>query len=268
MALDMAISVAAMSACLGDRMPDGGDVLYCALEDNERRLKNRLTKLLGDAETNWPERLTLSTKWKRFNQGGVKDIEDWMQAVHRPRLVILDTLANVKPISTQEGYAQDYKALTDIHRLANDAGVAIVVLHHQRKVEAEDPLDTVSGTLGITGCADTSIILSGGKNGKSLYLRGRDIEEAEHAVEFDKETCRWKMLGSVEDVRRSETRRKILAALENHGEPLGPRDIAEAAGLTPEVVKVRLGDMVRDGEVLKQGHGKYVHPDWRRPLPS
>ena len=63
MALDMAISVAAMSACLGDRMPDGGDVLYCALEDNERRLKNRLTKLLGDAETNWPDD-------RRYRQNG------------------------------------------------------------------------------------------------------------------------------------------------------------------------------------------------------
>ena len=32
-------------------------------------------------------------------------------------------------------------------------------------------------------------------NGATLYGRGRDIEEIESAVEFNKETCRWHVLG-------------------------------------------------------------------------
>jgi hypothetical protein len=268
LALDIALSIASGRACLGDREPEAGDVLYCALEDNERRLKNRISKLLGVNRMQWPERLTFSTKWRRLNAGGVNDISDWAANAEQPRLVLLDTLANVRPINTQDGYAADYAALTTVHRLANDLGIGVVALHHQRKVDAEDPLDTVSGTLGIVGCADTSLILSSGKSGKTLYVRGRDIEEAEHAIEFDAATCRWRILGSAEDVRRSETRRKILAALIEHGDVMGPREIAEATGLPETVVKVRLGDMLRDGEVLKRGHGRYVHPSVGGPLPS
>ena len=48
MALDIALSVASGATCLGGRTPDQGDVLYCALEDNERRLKNRITRLLAN----------------------------------------------------------------------------------------------------------------------------------------------------------------------------------------------------------------------------
>jgi hypothetical protein len=266
-ALDIALSIAAGRVCLGDKEPEPGDVLYCALEDNERRLKNRIRKVLPGSSA-WPERLTLSTKWRRLNAGGVQYIADWASHVARPRLVLLDTLANVRPISTQEGYAQDYKALTDVHRIANDLGIGVVALHHQRKVDAEDPLDTVSGTLGIVGCADTTLILSSGKGGKTLYVRGRDIEEAEHAVEFDAATCRWRILGSADDVRRSDTRKKILAALLEHADVMGPREIAEASRLPESVVKVRLADMLRDGEVLKRGHGKYAHPSIGEALQS
>jgi len=266
-ALDIALSIAAGRICLGDKEPEPGDVLYCALEDNARRLKNRIRKVLPGSAP-WPEGLTLSTQWRRLNEGGIEDIKDWASHAPRPRLVLLDTLANVRQVTTQEGYAQDYKALTDVHRIANDLGIAVVALHHQRKVDAEDPLDTVSGTLGIVGCADTTLILSSGKGGKTLYVRGRDIEEAEHAVEFDAATCRWRILGSADDVRRSDTRKKILAALLEHAELMRPREIAEASGLQETVVKVRLADMLRAGEVLKRGHGKYAHPSIGEALPS
>ena len=260
LALDIGISIAAGRVCLGDIEPESGDVLYCALEDNPRRLKNRISKILGASLTQWPDRLTLTTDWRKFNDGGVKDIEEWASEAKKPRLVILDTLAHLRPVATQDSYAKDYEALMKIHRLANDLGIAIMIIHHQRKGEAEDPLDTVSGTLGIVGCADTTLILDSGNAGKTLYVRGRDIEEAEHAVEFDTDRCRWRILGSADDVHRSETRRKIMAALPKDGDAIGPKEIAELTSISEATVKVRIRDMVTAGEARKQGHGKYVHP--------
>ena len=99
---------------------------------------------------------------------------------------MLDTLASVKPIRTQQGYTEDYESLAALHRLANETGVSIILLHHTRKMEAEDPVDTVSGTLGLSGCADSILVLNRTSQGTTLYVRGRDIEEAEHAVSFDK----------------------------------------------------------------------------------
>jgi hypothetical protein len=55
-------------------------------------------------------------------------------------------------------------------------------------MEADDPIDTISGSLGLAGCADTSAILSRNHKGATLYLRGRDVEEQEHAILFNAET--------------------------------------------------------------------------------
>ena len=262
LALDIAIATALPGGtCLGGREPQHGSVLYCALEDNVRRLQARITKVLGAHKESWPKGLTLTTQWRRLNKGGVADIAEWVKTASRPRLVILDTLASVKPIRTTSGYTEDYESLTDLHRLANDVGVAILVLHHQRKSEAEDPLDTISGTLGLAGCVDTPIILAGTSQGMTLYVRGRDIEEAEHAVAFDKESCRWSIKGDAAEVHRSDTRNKILSVLKKvKPKTMGPSDIAAAVGLKDDAVKKRLGAMLGDNEVIKTSRGEYAHP--------
>jgi RecA-family ATPase len=76
-------------------------------------------------------------------------------------------------------YEGDFKALTDLHRLANELGIAIIVIHHTRKMEADDPIDTVSGSLGLTGAAHTVLVLARSPKGTTLYVRGRDVEEGE-----------------------------------------------------------------------------------------
>jgi AAA domain-containing protein len=71
-ALEIAVSVAMSDAftCFGGRETIKGHVLYAALEDNQRRLQRRMDKLLSPFTTEWPEGLTLSTAWKRLDEGG------------------------------------------------------------------------------------------------------------------------------------------------------------------------------------------------------
>jgi AAA domain len=260
LALDVCIAVASGRYCLGERKPTQGDVLYAALEDNPRRLQRRIDKLLSPFGASWPERLTLATSWRRLDQGGVDDIRQWIASATEPRLVVLDTLAGVRPIRTNNGYTEDYESLATLHRLANEAGIAIPVLHHTRKMEAEDPIDTVSGTLGLSGCADTILVLNRSSQGTTLYVRGRDIEEAEHAITFDKHSCRWTVLGDANEIHRSNERGRILAALDDATELLTPGEIAIAAEMPRNNVDRLLGKMVRDGEVVKVGRGQYRHP--------
>jgi hypothetical protein len=262
MGLDIGLAVATLGGtCLGGLEPDHGDVLYAACEDSERRLQSRITRLVGGYREEWPKTLHLATGWRRLDQGGVIDIAEWITSVANPRLVILDTLASVKPIKTNQGYQEDYQALEHLHHLMNNAGIAGLILHHQRKSEAEDPLDTISGTLGLAGCVDTPIVLQGGPAGMTLYVRGRDVIESEKAVTFDKATCRWSIKGEAADVQRSDTRRKILDVLRKvKPNTMGPSEIASAAGLKDDVVKKRLGAMLADGEVMKTARGEYAHP--------
>ena len=183
------------------------NMLVCS---HPSRLQRRIDRLLSPVSAEWPGGLTLANSWRRLDTGGVDDIGQWIENATDPRLVVLDTLAGVKPIKTQQGYTEDYESLAALHRAANERGVSIVVLHHTRKMEADDPVDTISGTLGLSGCADSLLVLNRTSRGTTLYVRGRDIEEAEHAVTFDKHRCRWTILGTAAEVHRSNERGKIL----------------------------------------------------------
>jgi RecA-family ATPase len=149
MALELALGVSMVENVLGKIMPESGDVLYAALEDTFLRLHRRIKKLLWPGVKEWPERLTLATQWRRLDEGGVEDIEDWSQSVDAPRLVILDTLAGIRPKRDPKDttYDGDYKALVELQKLANEKHFAAVVLHHTRKAESDTPIDAISGTL-------------------------------------------------------------------------------------------------------------------------
>jgi AAA domain len=268
LALDICIAVAAGRSCLGDRKPIQGDVLYAAMEDNPRRLQRRIDKLLSPVSAQWPKRLTLANSWRRLDKGGVNDIRQWIEHAAEPRLIVLDTLASVKPIRTAQGYTEDYESIAELHRLASETGVSIILLHHTRKMEAEDPVDTVSGTLGLAGCADSVLILARSPQGTTLYVRGRDIEEAEHAVTFDNNGCRWTILGNAVDVHRSNERGSILAVLSEAPEPMGPSEIAAVAKMPVNNAKQLLHKMAAAGEVEKIGRGQYVHPDRKLRTPD
>ena len=266
LALDLCIAVSAGRMCLGERQPVQGDVLYAALEDNPRRLQRRIDKLLSPFGAQWPERLTLATSWRRLDKGGVEDIAQWTESVAEPRLCILDTLAGVRPIRTREGYTEDYKSVAALHRMAKERdGLGVLALHHTRKMEAEDPIDTISGTLGLPGCVDTALVVARTSKGTTLYVRGRDIEEAEYAIIFDKHSCRWSILGNASDVQRSQERGRILEVLDESPKALSPQDIVKRTGMQPNSVWQLLHKMALDGQVAKAARGRYRHPDHPAP---
>ena len=80
-------------------------------------------------------------------------------------------------------------------------------------------------------------------------------------MSFDKVGCRWTILGSAAEVHRSNERGSILAILNEATEPMGPSDIAAAAGMPVNNAKQLLHKMAGAGEVGKVGRGQYVHPD-------
>src|SRR5262249_2974295 len=152
-------------------------------------------------------------------EGGIKDIEEWCDSVANPVLIVIDTLEKIRPTVKPHtpAYSADYVAITGLHKLAHSRGIAIVVIHHVRKMEADDPFDMVSGTNGLTGAADTILVLKRQAGNVTLYARGRDIEEKETACRFDKFTCRWTLLGDAEAVHSSGERMSVVAALGEAG---------------------------------------------------
>jgi hypothetical protein len=127
---------------------------------------------------------------------------------------------------------------------------------------ADDVFDTVSGTHGLTGAADTILILKRTANGVVLYARGRDIEEAELAVQFNKNTCRWTIMGQAAEVHQSDERSRVIETLRAAGEPLTPNAIMTRANLkNANATYLILGRMAREGAIEKVGKGKYIIPN-------
>lgn len=262
--LDLALATAAGRLTLGELKPVPGDVLYLALEDGKRRLQRRLDKLLPTFSGTWPPGLSMATEWPRADQGGLPDIETWITSVQTPRLIIIDTLAKFrKPPTGKQVYTEDYAAISDLQKLAGRHGVAIIVVHHTRKGEAEDEFDTVSGTLGLTGAADTIIIMKRHGGSVTLHVRGRDTEEAEKALQFQKSSCKWAILGEASEVHRSVERQRILVALEETKGPMTPKEIMLATGMrTRNAADQLLFKMKRSGEVMATDRGQYCLPNY------
>lgn len=257
---DMALAVAAGGEVLGEKV-EQGDVLLLGLEDNERRLQSRFRKILGPFR-DMPAGLTYATAWPRVDEGGLDQIRAWIAAVKKPRLIVVDVLARVR--SQQQGrqaqYEADYQAIAGLQAIASEKRVALVIVHHLRKgaTDSGDAIDKISGTLGLSGAADSVLILDRDGQGVSIYGRGRDTEEIEMAIVFDRGLCRWRVLGQAGEVRKSDERRTILDALNNSGSAMTRADIAEATGMKSTNVGFLLSKMMRAGEIMKAPGGGYL----------
>jgi hypothetical protein len=164
-------------------------------------------------------------------------------------------------MTSKSVYEQDYEAIGGLKRLADAHGVSVLVLHHLRKAAADDPFDAVSGTLGLSGAADGTLVLqrASGRHDAVLHVTGRDVEQQELALRWDVERCLWSIAGDAQVFRLSPERRSIIQALEWADVPLTPKAIADAMGKGDASgrasVRRALGSMVRDG--LIRGDGNY-----------
>jgi len=179
LALDWVVSVASGGQSLGVKC-DLGDSFYLALEDNQRRLQDRL-RVIPKLKSIRPNlsRLSLLTEAPKIGEGLIEALDTWRTRVDDPRLIVVDTLAMVRPPKgrNQDSYAADYAALSPLQQYASTHRLAVVVVTHVRKMEAADPLEMISGTNGLTGAADSIMVLDRTADGPKLYGRGRDVEE-------------------------------------------------------------------------------------------
>lgn len=261
MALGIAVAVATGGEALRSIEVEKGDVLGLFLEDNPRRLQKRLKSVLQGRIP--PDNLRLHTfgDWPKLDAGGLVHIENWLKEHPEGRLVVIDTLAKVRPMTHKSSYsyADDYEALEGLKDLADRYAVAILVIHHTRKAEAEDPLDEVSGTTGLTGVVDTIAVLKSGQ-GRSdaiLYVAGRDVEQKELALGFNGEKGLWTYLGDADEYRMGSERQEIIRVLRQSEKPMGPKAVAEALVKKEGSIKHLLRKLHGDGKIRRGDRGKY-----------
>jgi RecA-family ATPase len=255
LALQLSIAVALGESWLGEKC-ERGEVLYLALEDSKRRLQSRLQKVLDRRVC--PSTLHLATECPRLDEGGLDRVSSWLDSHPEARLVVVDTLAKVKPHRKRNGdiSAEDNAAGTTLQALAFRHCVALLVITHTRKASADDFLEEVAGTFGLTGAADSVLVLKRDRQATegTLSIVGRDIDERELALLFTRESL-WKALGAAVDVRMSQERRDILGVLTSwdagpKGSPaMTPTQIARELGKNAVTVRRLLMMMRSEGHV-------------------
>lgn len=256
--LAIAIGVANGAKVLGSAVVKQG-VLYLALEDTQPRLQKRLLALLDEDAP--PKNLHFVTGWKRLNQGGLEELDARLSADPSIRLVVIDTFAKVRKSSKPGGnaYLEDYESIAELKAVADRHRVAMVCVLHLRKMLSADPFEMISGTTGLTGAADTNMVLMRPRNSPDtvLHITGRDVEEQALAMKFT--DGKWRMLGEAEKVILTPTKKKIIAAL-TAATPTGPLSIGKKSGLSLSTVNKNLLQLITTGHVVQVGHGKYGPP--------
>ena len=259
LALSLAIAIAEGSLALGAISLERGKALYVGLEDNPRRLKQRLQMMTQQP----PKDLFLETSLARLDLGGLETVRGWLMSNPDARLVVLDTLARIRPpVKGSNAYQDDAAVTASLQELALECEVAILVITHTRKAEAVDAFERVSGTAGITASADATWVLerTRNQNQATLHMTGRDIEEQALAIERDPQTGLWRLVGKDAGVAfASKERHDILNALRTNGEST-PRQLAKLLEKNESTTKNMLAKMRDAGLVVAEG-GKYKPSD-------
>ena len=263
LALGIAIASATGGAVLGSVQVERGDVLYLALEDTARRLQNRVRKILGEGARDADlSRIQFDVEWPRLDEGGVTKIERWLLEHPEARLVIIDTFQKIRgngASSNSNAYGADYEAVSGLKTLADRYGVAILIVHHRKKGEGMDDLESISGSYGLTGAADGiwSLKRERGRADATLFVTGRDVDEQELALKWDALIGCWSLLGEAGEYRMSQERAEIIEAIRVAGRPLAPKELHDMGiGTTYPAVKQTVWQMSKDGQLRNDG-GKY-----------
>ncbi len=260
LSLNLALSIAKGEKALGEIDVKQESVLYISLEDTHKRLKYRLKSILRDAEA--PDNLYLYTQWPKVGTGGIEKLKEFKSKHPEVTLIIIDTLQKIRESQTNSklSYANDYNAIEKLKNFADEYGTALLVVHHLRKSGSEDPLDQVSGTTGLTGAADAILILNRGRNQADavLTITGRDVEENELALSFDKDMTTWTLLGSAQKYTMSKERIEIVEVLEDSGDTLTSKEIADLLGKNENAIRKLLKKLADDGTIIRSERGKYT----------
>ena len=211
MVLALCLAVASGGRFLGYTTNQCG-CLYLALEDSQRRLKTRMNKLLAGKAA--PGGFHFATMASPIDNGLFDELEDFLKKHPDTGLIVVDTLQRVRGASHgKEGaYAADYREVGALKAFADQHNVALLLVHHLRKMKDDgDPFNMISGTNGIMGAADTTMVLTKEKRGDSnatFSVVGRDVESSDTVLRFNKDTCYWENLGDADWFAEQQARQE------------------------------------------------------------
>ena len=192
-----------------------GTVLYLALEDDYRRLQERLYRMFGTETTS---DLFFSVASKSLNEGLLDQLDTFMNEHPETSVVIIDTLQKVREAEGDTySYARDYDIIAGLKAFADKTGICLILVHHTRKQKSDDNFDRISGTNGLLGAADGAFIMYKNKRSDgdaTIEVSGRDQPDKKFMLTRNKETLCWELSGE-KSPEYTEPPEPVLEAIGN-----------------------------------------------------
>lgn len=259
LSLQLALAVRAGGKMFGEDT-QAGPVLYLALEDNERRLQDRMRK------QHWPNDCAVDIMlYEDFRDqigtlesGGGKRLLAYIEKQNY-RLVIVDTFSRAIQADQLDKQQMDQQ-MGPLQAYALRTNLSMVFIDHMPKNTSgnADPIAHLYGSVGKSGVADTfwALYKEQGKRGAKLAITGRDVDEYELKLDFDTTAFFWHSEGNAYQIELTENRQMIIDLLEESGS-MQLDEIAKATGKNKGNLYKQLSDMVNAGMIKRTKRGLY-----------
>ena len=171
-----------------------GTILYLALEDDHRRLQGRLYRMFGMDGTN---DLLFAIHAKQLGVGLEGQLKMFVREHPDTKLIIIDTMQKIREVGGEAySYASDYEIVGKLKQFADKHCICVLTVHHTRKQPARDAFEMISGTTGLLGCADGSLLMQKKKRTAleaTIDVVGRDQQDQILYLKKDPETQIWNL---------------------------------------------------------------------------
>ena len=202
MMLELALRVARGEPLWGMETTQG-TVLYLCLEDTYQRIQQRLYCITDSA----PPNLLFACAASTLATDLEAELLDCIRQHPDLSLIIIDTFQMVRSGKNDPSYGNDYDEIQKLKRISDSQRIAILLVHHLRKMGDRDPVNKLSGTTGISGAVDCVYVLDKSarlEDVATLTCTGRDIQQRELELRFDQTNCVW---NKISDNSEDETKK-------------------------------------------------------------
>ena len=155
-----------------------GTVLYLALEDDYQRIQSRMFMMYGVEDSS---NLYFATAANKIGNGLDEQLEFFINEHPDTKLIIIDTMQKIREVGGEAySYASDYEIIGRLKQFADKHCICVLIVHHTRKQPAGDTFEMISGTTGLLGCADGSLLMQKKKRTAleaTIDVVGRDQQD-------------------------------------------------------------------------------------------
>ena len=246
-----------------------GTVLYLALEDDYQRIQSRMFMMYGVEDSS---NLYFATAANKIGNGLDEQLEFFINEHPDTKLIIIDTMQKIREVGGEAySYASDYEIIGRLKQFADKHCICILIVHHTRKQPAGDTFEMISGTTGLLGCADGSLLMQKKKRTAleaTIDVVGRDQQDQILYLSKDPNTQIWNLDKTETELHKEppDPTLEAVARLVTSEQPEwtgSPSELAEAlntgmaANALTKYLNVKCGRLTDEYNIVYENKAKH-----------